>query len=273
MRERYNMDICARQFTVIGAAQYRNQYGIIDDFRDRPRNMNSICLVKSGAGRFVRDGKERTARPGDIVFTPVGTKYFVEWTGRPNSTHMSLHFSFPPMGNPYKHSYSQQIVRSTPGLEADIAFIIANFASEPSSLRVLSRYYAMVDTLFGMLVPDSLPETLPEIQKARQFIDENCCRKLTIDEIAAQCGLSRSYFHHQFKVATGITPIEYKNRAAIAIAERILSENRGITIEEVSAMTGFESAAYFRRVFRKLTCKTPTGYKKTCHGEEPVARY
>ncbi len=78
------------------------------------------------------------------------------------------------------------------GLEADIAFIVANFASEPSSLRVLSRYYAMVDTLFGMLVPDSLPETLPEIQKARQFIDENCCRKLTIDEIAAQCGLSRS---------------------------------------------------------------------------------
>lgn len=80
---------------------------------------------------------------------------------------MSLHFSFPPMGNPYRQSYSQQIVRATPGLEADIAFIVANFASEPSSLRVLSRYYAMVDTLFGMLVPDSLPETLPEIQKAR----------------------------------------------------------------------------------------------------------
>ncbi len=267
------MNICARQFTVLGAITYVNENRVIDDYREKPRKMNSFCLIQTGYGRFIQDGKELIAHPGDVVFNPLGSKFLIEWFGEPDSRMMTLHFLFPPMGNPYRKSYPQQIVKATPELERDFAFIVDNFASEESSLRVLSKFYETVDTLFGMLIPDELPDASPEILRARQFIDENCCRKLTIDEIATHCGLSRSYFQHQFKTATGLTPIEYKNRAAISIAERMLSENRGMTIEEVSELTGFESTAYFRRVFKKQTHQTPTKYKKTNHGVEPKWRY
>ena len=267
------MNICARQFTVIGAAAYVNRVGVIDDYRNHPRKMYSFCLVTSGSGRFIQEGKELLAFPGDIVFNPLGSRFYIRWEGEPDSKILTLHLIFPPMGNPYKQSYPQQIIKSTPEFERDFSFIVDNFSKEEASLKVLSKFYEVVDKLFSMLVPDELPDTTPEIREARQFIDENCCRKLTIKEIAAHCGLSRSYFQHQFKAATGLTPIEYKNRAAISIAERMLSENRRITIEEVSSMTGFESAAYFRRVFKKHTYKTPTGYKKTSHSEEPIPRY
>jgi YesN/AraC family two-component response regulator len=36
-----------------------------------------------------------------------------------------------------------------------------------------------------------------------------------------------------------------------------------MSIEEISESVGFESSAYFRRVFKKLTMKNPRDYKKT----------
>lgn len=238
-KEMIRMNICARQFTVIGAIEYINENGVVDDYLDKPRNMFSLCLILTGIGRFIQVDKLLVARPGYIVFSPIGSKFRIKWEGEPESRMLALHFLFPPMGNPYTQTFSQQIIRATPELEENFAFIVRNFADEKSSLRVLSKFYDVIDTVFGMLTPDELPDASPEILKARRFIDENCCRKLTIEEIATHCGLSRSYFQHQFKAATGLTPIEYKNRAAISRAERILSENRSIPIEEVSEMTGF----------------------------------
>lgn len=267
------MNICARQFTVLGAITYVNEKGIIDDYRNRPRNMYSFCRMLTGVGRFVQENSELTARPGDIIFNPIGSKFYIEWLGEPDSTIQTLHLIFPPMGNPFKLTYPQQIVKETPKLADDFDFIVNNFDNESLSLQVLSKYYNTVDALFRMLVPDELPDASPVIRKARDFIEENCCRRLTINEIATECGLSRSYFQHLFKSETGMTPIEFKNRAAISIAERLLSENLGMSIEEVSEQTGFESTAYFRRVFKHNTGKTPTAYKKTSHSEEPKQRY
>ena len=267
------MNICARQFTVLGATTYVNKQGIIDDYRERPRNMYSFCLIQTGVGHFVQKNHELTAKPGDIVFNPIGSKFYIEWLGEPDSVMQSLHLIFPPMGNPFRLSYSQQIVKSTPKLAESFDFIVRNFGDESLSLQVLSRFYETVDTLFRLLAPDELPDASPVIQKARRFIEENCCRKLTIGEIAAECGLSRSYFQHLFKCETGMTPIEFKNRAAISIAERFLSENRELSVVKVSELTGFESTAYFRRVFKRHTQKTPTSYKKTSHSEEPKHRY
>jgi YesN/AraC family two-component response regulator len=34
-------------------------------------------------------------------------------------------------------------------------------------------------------------------------------------------------------------------------------------VEEISSRLGFESAIYFRRVFKKVTGKSPTAYLKT----------
>ncbi len=70
-----------------------------------------------------------------------------------------------------------------------------------------------------------------------------------------------------------MTAIEFKNRSAIAVAERMLSENREMSVEEVSVVTGFDSTAYFRRMFKRYTHKTPSSYRKKDFGEEPNYRY
>ena len=41
-----------------------------------------------------------------------------------------------------------------------------------------------------------------------------------------------------------------------------LIEDKNISVEEIASTHGFESAVYFRRLFKKFTGKTPTEYRR-----------
>ena len=59
-----------------------------------------------------------------------------------------------------------------------------------------------------------------------------------------------------------MTPIEYKNRLCVQNAEKLLLTN-DLSIEEISEKMGFNSASYFRRIFRKYVGKSPREYKNS----------
>ena len=96
--------------------------------------------------------------------------------------------------------------------------------------------------------------------KIRQDDMRRC--RFTVDELAEVCHMSTSHFYACFKNAVGMSPIEYKNSVCINRAMlRLVSEDK--TIEEISEELGFESAAYFRKVFKRVTGKTPKEYRKS----------
>ncbi|MBQ8508726.1 MAG: helix-turn-helix transcriptional regulator [Clostridia bacterium] len=130
----------------------------------------------------------------------------------------------------------------------------------------MSRFYAIL----GQVSPDfdgcELPPPDPVISRAVSYIEANCRRAITIDELSALCNLSRSHLFSRFKQVTGCTPIEYKHRAMVQRAQRLLIDEPSLSIEEVSERTGFESAAYFRRVFHAVTGLPPRDYRKIERG-------
>ena len=74
--------------------------------------------------------------------------------------------------------------------------------------------------------------------------------------------MSEPWFYVKFKKATGMTPIEFKNRIAINQA-CIMLINTDKSIEKISEELGFASADYFRRVFKKTVGISPLKYRKT----------
>lgn len=79
---------------------------------------------------------------------------------------------------------------------------------------------------------------------------------LSIDEAAAECGLSVSHFCHAFKKATGKTLVHYLRDLRMAEAERLLATT-DISISAIAASVGFEDPAYFGRVFRAVAGESP----------------
>lgn len=93
------------------------------------------------------------------------------------------------------------------------------------------------------------------LRGAREFIDANPQRPWQIAEVAESCGLSPRRFTDLFKKLTGETFNHYLSRRRIEFACKRLKETQHILY--ACYESGFSDPAYFYRVFRKQTGKTP----------------
>ena len=85
----------------------------------------------------------------------------------------------------------------------------------------------------------------PAISKIRR----EYTKKLSIDELAAVCNVSKYHFCRIFKLATSLTAIQYQNEYRLRIAD-IFLENTNKGISEIAELCGFESIYYFSRCYK-----------------------
>lgn len=83
---------------------------------------------------------------------------------------------------------------------------------------------------------------------------------LTVDDLAAECGLCRSWFIKKFRKEYGITPIEFLNNFRIKVALQLLRGSMSIT--DVAIMSGFGSTSDFYRHFMMGFGCPPSEYRK-----------
>lgn len=92
------------------------------------------------------------------------------------------------------------------------------------------------------------------------YLEDNLCRKLTVDEVARACGLSTGSLKRIFKMFCDKGIIEYHNFLRIRTAVKLLGN--GKSIKEVSNELGFSSVAYFQVVFKRTVGSPPGGYMR-----------
>ena len=97
--------------------------------------------------------------------------------------------------------------------------------------------------------------------KALAYIERRCCEDFPVSELAKACYVSESRLYHLFRAEMHKSPIEYKNEMKVLRSIEYL-KNGYTSVEEISALLGFRSAAYFRRLFKKITGMTPSEYRR-----------
>lgn len=108
---------------------------------------------------------------------------------------------------------------------------------------------------------------LPSGQLARliDHIKEHLAQDLSLDDLAAQTGLTKYHFMRCFKASTGRSPLQYVTELRVAQARRLL-QTTALTMELVARQSGFSSANHLARVFGKATGLSPRAYR-TALGE------
>lgn len=101
----------------------------------------------------------------------------------------------------------------------------------------------------------------PELlDKAVQFIHNNYCDNLTLEQVAYEVGFSTYYFGKLFKKTFGATFTDYLMGYRIAQAKELLKDPL-LTVKGITYRVGFMDPNYFTRVFKKLEGQTPTEYR------------
>ena len=99
------------------------------------------------------------------------------------------------------------------------------------------------------------------IRPAIDYIRNNYSDRITVDQLAEQCHLSKSYFMNHFKKVTGKTVIGYLMQVRIDNACKLLA-NDHMSASETALNVGYTNISNFNRQFKQLTGLTPKEFKK-----------
>ena len=94
-----------------------------------------------------------------------------------------------------------------------------------------------------------------EIARSIEYLSTHLDDKVTIDELAAQVGMSRAVFHRKFKQATTMSPIQFvKSMRLNSAAMRIAA---GMNVNEAAMGVGYVSSSQFSREFKRMYGQSP----------------
>lgn len=99
------------------------------------------------------------------------------------------------------------------------------------------------------------------IDKAIAYIQHNCSKKLSLQDISHHLNIDKSYLSRDFKLYTNKTVTFYINAMKCEHAKQLL-QNTDNSISDISAMCGFDSMHYFSNVFKKYIRMSPSEYRE-----------
>lgn len=99
------------------------------------------------------------------------------------------------------------------------------------------------------------------ISSVKKHVEENMESTFTVDMLCGLLNMSRTSVYNKLKALTDQSPGDYMRLIRLKRAAQLLKEDEH-TVAEISDMTGFADAKYFREVFKKHFGLSPTQYVK-----------
>lgn len=126
-------------------------------------------------------------------------------------------------------------------------------ASFAKIMTICAEYMTLINAL-----PGNKPSTA---ELTRLYVYENFREKITMKDICAALGRTKSAICPAFKEKYGITVMDYLAGLRIDEAKKMLLET-DMTVSEISDDIGFSDTSYFSKVFLKIVGITPTHYRR-----------
>jgi AraC family transcriptional regulator len=111
-----------------------------------------------------------------------------------------------------------------------------------------------------------------QFRRVLTFINERISRTVTLSDLAREAGLSAAYFSQRFKSSTGTSPHQYLLQLRVCKAKKLLEASESPVID-IAAECGFQTQQHFARIFRRLTMRTPTEYRRQSQQSALVSIY
>jgi len=103
------------------------------------------------------------------------------------------------------------------------------------------------------------------IASAKEYIDQNYSKDISLDDMSRNMNLSPYYFSKLFKEETGENFVEFLTRVRIDKAKDLL-KLPDKSMKEICSEVGYGDPNYFSRIFKKVVGQTPTEFREIYKG-------
>jgi AraC family transcriptional regulator, arabinose operon regulatory protein len=226
----------------------------------------------SGTGELIVDGRRHQVKPGQgfyllphepHVYQPLSDTWELQWISYNGSLapHLLNHAGI-----------SQSGVYMTTEPDILIAHMRNIYAYAISGrpfagMECSKLLYAFLLDLTRSVWTSSPSAThsYMKLHPVLQFIDANCHRAMTIDEMASQIDVSAQYLCQLFRITLNARPMEYVNRERMNKSKEWMFREPHLKMQEIAARVGFDNPSYFSSVFKRFEGMSPEQFKRL-HG-------
>lgn len=152
----------------------------------------------------------------------------------------------------YLHYQIAHKVSGAGKLEMDS--LVLDFFSQAAALITSTKQEETAVDISGV-------KKITAVEIARDYINENFAKDISLCQIAASCFISPFHFSRIFKKVTTFSPGRYLQDVRLKNAALLL-KNTAMPVTDIAWASGFNSTAYFATSFRQQYKMNPVQYRK-----------
>jgi len=95
------------------------------------------------------------------------------------------------------------------------------------------------------------------VGKVKAYVQHHLAESISLDNLAAEAGLSKYHFSREFKRLSGEAPMSYVRQARVEAARSLLLSTPW-TLREIAAQVGLADEFTLSRIFRRVTGTAPS---------------
>lgn len=134
----------------------------------------------------------------------------------------------------------------------------------PAYQQILSGYVNMIcSTVYSSCkgMPYKCSSIIKTINNAKNYMHDNLCKDISMEDVAMHVGMGYSKFRKIFKQITGLSPNQYFIEMKLE-RSKVMLLNEDISCKEIAFHLGFDSPPYFTKVFRNRIGVTPQKFRQ-----------
>ena len=133
-----------------------------------------------------------------------------------------------------------------------------------SSFHLIGHLYLFLDYLIQSAHSTQLVSSSKMsdyyIKEAINYIEQNFQNNVSIEDVAAVCGINRSYLGKIFKKSTGQSPQEFLMNYRMVKAAELLKLT-SLSIADIGSAVGYENQLHFSRAFKNIYGVSPREWR------------
>lgn len=127
--------------------------------------------------------------------------------------------------------------------------------------EMVYRFAEVLQNHLEKIIADKKNRSQLPIRMAKQYVQENYNRQVSLEDVAEAINLSPAYLSTMFKKEMGINFSDFLISCRVEAAKELL-KTTDLSIAEVAGQVGYTDSRHFSKTFQKLVGLKPSVYRK-----------